>query len=218
MFLFLFTWIQNCLYKLLFLSSPAKTWKILTFVVALPGVGVCMLNMYLKEQQHTHEQPEFVPYSHLRFRTKVWLLGLTFNLHSSPMCHFDHCFYVGIFLFILAAFPLGRWQQKPFPQPTFECSSWWLWGPWRVNPPSRLPNLNRDHSSLCVCYRTTLSFTVYSFHFSCLPLCSQHGAPEPTVSLLWTIEQNVRLNRIIINKVTIIITSIPVLFLLCVHV
>lgn len=53
----------------------AKTWKILSFVVALPGVGVCMLNTFLKEQQHSHEQPEFVPYSHLRIRTKVSTSG-----------------------------------------------------------------------------------------------------------------------------------------------
>lgn len=56
-------------------SPPAKTWKILSFVVALPGVGVCMLNTFLKEQQHSHEQPEFVPYTHLRIRTKVGLQG-----------------------------------------------------------------------------------------------------------------------------------------------
>lgn len=49
----------------------AKLWKILTFVVAFPGVAVCMLNMYLKTQHHHHEQPEFVPYTHLRIRNKV---------------------------------------------------------------------------------------------------------------------------------------------------
>ncbi|XP_031156679.1 cytochrome c oxidase subunit 6A, mitochondrial [Sander lucioperca] len=56
-------------------DQAARTWKILTFVVALPGVAVCMLNMYLKEQQHSHEQPEFVPYSHLRIRSKRFPWG-----------------------------------------------------------------------------------------------------------------------------------------------
>ncbi|XP_008274888.1 cytochrome c oxidase subunit 6A1, mitochondrial [Stegastes partitus] len=56
-------------------GEQAKTWKILTFVVALPGVAVCMLNMYLKEQNHSHEQPEFVPYSHLRIRSKRFPWG-----------------------------------------------------------------------------------------------------------------------------------------------
>ncbi|XP_061763166.1 cytochrome c oxidase subunit 6A, mitochondrial [Nerophis ophidion] len=56
-------------------DNATRTWKILTFVVALPGVAVCMLNMYLKEQQHSHEQPEFIPYSHLRIRTKRFPWG-----------------------------------------------------------------------------------------------------------------------------------------------
>lgn len=52
--------------------STAKTWKILSFVVALPGVAVCMLNTFLKEKEHSHDAPpEFVPYTHLRIRTKV---------------------------------------------------------------------------------------------------------------------------------------------------
>uniref|UniRef100_A0A3B3WHE3 Cytochrome c oxidase polypeptide VIa n=1 Tax=Poecilia mexicana TaxID=48701 RepID=A0A3B3WHE3_9TELE len=52
-------------------GGAAKTWKILTIVVAFPGVGVCMANAFMKAQEH--EQPEFVPYSHLRIRSKVSL-------------------------------------------------------------------------------------------------------------------------------------------------
>lgn len=40
-------------------------------MLAVPGVTVCMVNAYLKGQAHSHEQEEFVPYAHLRIRTKV---------------------------------------------------------------------------------------------------------------------------------------------------
>ncbi|KAI1900725.1 hypothetical protein AGOR_G00052850 [Albula goreensis] len=56
-------------------QQAARTWKILTFVVALPGVAVCMMNMYLKMQHHSHEQPDFVPYTHLRIRSKRFPWG-----------------------------------------------------------------------------------------------------------------------------------------------
>ncbi|KAK2111320.1 hypothetical protein P7K49_011066 [Saguinus oedipus] len=50
-------------------EGSALMWKVLTFFVTLPGVGVSMLNVYLKLQKE-HETPEFVAYPHLCIRTK----------------------------------------------------------------------------------------------------------------------------------------------------
>uniref|UniRef100_A0A673WEY9 Cytochrome c oxidase subunit n=1 Tax=Salmo trutta TaxID=8032 RepID=A0A673WEY9_SALTR len=70
-------------------EQTARTWKILSFVVALPGVAVCMLNMYLKMQHHAahHVEPEFVPYSHLRIRSKrfPWGDGNKSLFHNSEV-------------------------------------------------------------------------------------------------------------------------------------
>ncbi|EGW05308.1 Cytochrome c oxidase subunit 6A1, mitochondrial [Cricetulus griseus] len=51
-------------------EGSARMWKALTYFVALPGVGVSMLNVFLKSRHAEHERPEFVAYPHLRIRTK----------------------------------------------------------------------------------------------------------------------------------------------------
>ncbi|XP_029293872.1 cytochrome c oxidase subunit 6A2, mitochondrial [Cottoperca gobio] len=56
-------------------EGGARTWKILSFVLAFPGVAVCMANAYMKMQSSSHDQPEFVPYPHLRVRTKKFPWG-----------------------------------------------------------------------------------------------------------------------------------------------
>ncbi|XP_060786628.1 cytochrome c oxidase subunit 6A, mitochondrial [Neoarius graeffei] len=71
-------------------EQGVKTWKLLTFLVALPGVGVCMLNAFLKAQNHSHDQPEFIPYTHLRIRSKRFPWGdgnksLFHNSHVNPL-------------------------------------------------------------------------------------------------------------------------------------
>lgn len=75
--------------------STARTWKILTFVLALPGVGVCMANAYMKMHAHPHHQEEFVPYPHLRIRTKVSNTLLLSRIYIKDILREKYqCFFV----------------------------------------------------------------------------------------------------------------------------
>nr|CAD7605567.1 unnamed protein product [Timema genevievae] len=71
-------------------GGGAKLWKRLSFFVAFPAVGLCMLNCYLMHQKETHERPPFVPYEHLRIRNKRFPWGdgqktLFHNPHVNPL-------------------------------------------------------------------------------------------------------------------------------------
>ncbi|XP_037043177.1 cytochrome c oxidase subunit 6A, mitochondrial [Bradysia coprophila] len=53
-----------------------KLWKRLTFFVAFPACGLCMLNAYLGHQEDHHKpRQEFVKYDYLRVRTKRFPWG-----------------------------------------------------------------------------------------------------------------------------------------------
>merc|ERR1712025_337768 len=58
-------------------AGGGRTWKMLTFFVALPGVALCYINAHLREaEHHAHfERPEFKAYDHLRIRTKPFPWG-----------------------------------------------------------------------------------------------------------------------------------------------
>ncbi|XP_022803702.1 cytochrome c oxidase subunit 6A, mitochondrial-like [Stylophora pistillata] len=72
-------------------ESTMKTWKLISYFVAVPGIIICTYNTYLKEKEH-HEHPraEFKPYSHLRIRSKLFPWGdgnhsLFHNPHVNPL-------------------------------------------------------------------------------------------------------------------------------------
>jgi len=58
---------------LFYIADGWKLWRKLSFLVALPGIALCMLNVYITTTPETHEPPPFVAWEHMRIRTKVWL-------------------------------------------------------------------------------------------------------------------------------------------------
>nr|CAH0101832.1 unnamed protein product [Daphnia galeata] len=53
-----------------------KMWRTLTYVVALPGVALCMLNVYLGlDDAEAHSAPPFVAYDYMRIRNKRFPWG-----------------------------------------------------------------------------------------------------------------------------------------------
>ena len=52
----------------------------MSFFVAVPGVALCMLNVYLSLPPGGHEGPEFVAYEHLRLRSKVSFICVKYSI------------------------------------------------------------------------------------------------------------------------------------------
>merc|ERR1712157_271173 len=51
-------------------------WKKTSFFVAFPAIGLAMVNAYIGEMEHlSHDRAKFVPYEHLRIRTKAFPWG-----------------------------------------------------------------------------------------------------------------------------------------------
>ncbi|KAG7202107.1 hypothetical protein KM043_004776 [Ampulex compressa] len=68
----------------------AARWRNIFFLVAIPCLGLSMLNSYLNHQKHGHERPEFKPYAHLRIRRKPFPWGdgnhsLFHNKHTNAL-------------------------------------------------------------------------------------------------------------------------------------
>ncbi|XP_004398163.1 PREDICTED: cytochrome c oxidase subunit 6A1, mitochondrial-like [Odobenus rosmarus divergens] len=71
-------------------EGSAPVWKALTYFEALPGVGVSMLNVFLKPHHGEHERPELLIYPHLHIRSKPFSWGdgnhtLFHNSHVNPL-------------------------------------------------------------------------------------------------------------------------------------
>ncbi|KAK8384334.1 hypothetical protein O3P69_009251 [Scylla paramamosain] len=53
-------------------EGGTKQWKMVSLLVAMPAIALCMFNAFSGDHDHP---PEFVPYEHLRLRTKRFPWG-----------------------------------------------------------------------------------------------------------------------------------------------
>lgn len=108
-------------FSFFFILGGYKLWKRLSFFVAIPAVGVCMLNTYLehqKEHADGHHRPPFVAYDYLRVRNKrfPWGEGNKSLFHVSSLIFHDpvKIQYTQHSIFLI-------------PEPTRQSITWWLW-------------------------------------------------------------------------------------------
>lgn len=62
-------------YKSYVFPDGWKTWRSLSFFIALPGIALCMLNVGLGLKESHDEPPPFVAWDHMRIRNKVSVLN-----------------------------------------------------------------------------------------------------------------------------------------------
>jgi len=70
-------------------SGSMIMWKRVTYWLAVPCIGLTMINAYIGEMEHlSHPRPKFIPYEHLRIRTKGFPWGDgTKTLFHNPKCN-----------------------------------------------------------------------------------------------------------------------------------
>ena len=89
-----------------FIASAAgeRMWMLLSIFVALPGCSLAWYNAKKREaaEEREHQQQEFVPYSHLRIRTKVVHMNkfywFTFVLTLAVYSSVQFFYWISLFL------------------------------------------------------------------------------------------------------------------------